>query len=131
MEKSELQTLTHDIDLYGRFLAKLAVLVAHKYIMKPSGEKIDHWSSQLYGWGDHAYHLVHSVTSVIVPIIILGLLIRVSWKIAKSWFYRSDGTHGFLLRILLKLFKFIHTKYIIWRNPYQNHNRPLHSDKIP
>ena len=123
MENSDWENLTKELNLYIRFIGKLAVLVAHKYIMKPSGEKIDHWSSSIYGWGDHAYHLVHSVTSVIIPIIILGLLFRVSWKIVKSWFYRSDGTHGYLLRNLLKLFKFIHTKYIIWRNPYQNHNR--------
>lgn len=119
MAEFDVEALKHDLDLYGRFIAKLGALVAHRFIMnptgkimenmKPTGETIEstgkiieHWSSKIYAFGDHAYHLVHSTTNILIPIILFLLLFRVSYKMAKSTFHRDDGTPGYLLLLLYK-----------------------------
>ena len=90
MEKSALAAPTRDIELYGRFLGKLSIVIAHRYIMKPSGEEITHWTNWIYGLGDHMYHFCHSITGIVIQIVLFGLLFRVSWKIVRSWFPQQD-----------------------------------------
>ena len=90
MEKSALAAPTRDIELYGRFLGKLSIVIAHRYIMKPSGEEITHWTNWIYRLGDLMYHFCHSITGIVIQIVLFGLLFRVSWKIVRSWFPQQD-----------------------------------------
>ena len=99
MANNTVQDQTTELELYGRFIAKLAALVAHRFIMKPTGEKIEHWTSGIYAFGDHVYHFVHSVSSILIPVFLSLLLIRVSYKII---LLRSDGTPGYLIILIYR-----------------------------
>lgn len=98
MEISELQTIGHKVALYVSFVGSLSAVKLHKRFMKPSGEDIDHWTSFIYDFGDHIYHLLHASTDIVIQIVLFGLFLRMSWKIVTSELRRSDGSHPSGLR---------------------------------
>lgn len=143
MANGTLQNLTKDFELYVRFIVKLAALVGHRFIMKPTGniikstgeiikptteiiepttEIIKHWTSWFYAVGDHVYHFVHSVSNILIPLFLSLLLIRVSYKIVISWLQRPDGSPGYLLLRFYQIpsISSLREKHKILRNFYED-----------
>ena len=92
MENGELQTTGRRFALYLGFAGNLSAVKVHKHFMKPSGEKIDHWTAFIYDLGDHFYHLLHASSDIFIQIVLFGLFFRLSWKIVSSELKRSDSS---------------------------------------
>ena len=81
LKKSEMQHGKSKLGSYLFFMVHVPVVKLHKHFMTPSGEDIDHWSSNLYAIEGHFFHLLHPLAGILIQLIVFGILFKVSWRV--------------------------------------------------
>ena len=84
LKKTEAQHEPSKLASYIVFMVHVPIVKLHKHFMIPSGEESDHWSSVLYAFEEHVFHLLHPLAGILIQLVVFGILYKVSWRVIQS-----------------------------------------------